>query len=77
MPAKSKNIIGPQVRRARMQKKPELTQELLCELLGDIGITISRAGISKIETGERSVYDFEVKALAKVLGVTIQWLIEG
>jgi hypothetical protein len=40
------------------------------------GVSIDRAGISKIEIGQRSVYDFEVKALSTVLSVTLDWLLK-
>jgi transcriptional regulator with XRE-family HTH domain len=76
MPQTSKNIVGPNVREARDRHKPALTQAEVSERLAAEGVTIDRAGISKIETGERSVYDFEVKALAAVLGVSITWLMK-
>ena len=53
-----------------------MTQMQLAEALAKEGVAIDRAGISKIEIGDRSVYDFEVKALAKVLGVTLDWLLK-
>jgi hypothetical protein len=42
-------------------------------------VAIDRAGIAKIEAGSRYVSDFEVKALAQALGVSVGWLmsIEG
>ena len=40
-----------------------------------LGVTIDRAGVSKIESGTRSVLDYEVKALAKALGVSVGWLL--
>jgi transcriptional regulator with XRE-family HTH domain len=76
MPQTSKNIIGPNLREARDKHKPPLTQLEVSARLAAEGVTIDRAGISKIEIGERSVYDFEVKALAGVLGVSITWLMK-
>jgi hypothetical protein len=39
------------------------------------GTPIDRASISKIETGTRFVLDYEIVALAKVLGVSVGWLL--
>ena len=69
------NIIGPRVREARLSHKPSLTQDQLSGKLAAIGVSIDRAGVSKIEIGARSVLDYEVKALAKVLGVSAGWLL--
>ncbi|HBJ85794.1 MAG: helix-turn-helix transcriptional regulator [Prosthecobacter sp.] len=76
MPADSKNIVGARVQAARLRTKPPMTQAQLAEALIKQGVSIDRAGISKIEIGQRSVYDFEVKALSKVLGVTLEWLLK-
>ena len=37
---------------------------------------IDRAGISKIETGERVVLDFELKAIGEALLVKVGWLLD-
>lgn len=77
MPPESKNIIGARVQAARLRMKPPVTQAQLADKLSAQGVTIDRAGISKIEIGARSVYDFEVKAFSKVLGVTLDWLFKN
>ena len=38
------------------------------------GVTIEREAISKIETGDRFVTDYELMVFAKVLGVSMDWL---
>lgn len=76
MPDDSKNIIGARVQAARSRTKPRMTQAQLAEALAEHGVSIDRAGVSKIEIGQRSVYDFEVKAFSKVLGVTLEWLLK-
>ena len=70
-----KNIVGLRVKEARQKHKPPLTQDELSGRLSALGVSIDRAGISKIEVGLRSVLDFEVKAFAKVLGVSVAWLL--
>lgn len=76
MPGDSKNIIGARVQAARLRAKPLMTQVQLSEALAEHGVSIDRAGVSKIEIGQRSVYDFEVKAFSKVLGVSLDWLLK-
>lgn len=54
---------------------PPLSQDALSGRLAARGVIIDRAGIAKIETGRRFVSDFEVKALAQVLKVSVDWLL--
>lgn len=39
------------------------------------GVSIEREAISKIETGDRFVTDYELKTFAKVLNVSMDWLV--
>jgi len=64
-----KNVVGKQVRQSRLRKK--LTQDQLSAKLARLGCQIDRARISKIETGSRCVYDYELKALGKALNTSI------
>jgi len=73
----SMNIVGERVKQARLHHKPSLTQDQLSGRLAKIGVAIDRAGISKIEIGARCVLDYEVKALAKALVVSSEWLLGG
>lgn len=38
------------------------------------GVVIEREAISKIETGDRFVTDYELLTFAKVFGVSMEWL---
>ena len=38
------------------------------------GVTIEREAISKIETGDRFITDYELMTFAEVLGVSMDWL---
>ena len=69
-----RNIIGKRVRLARKTAKPPVTQADLAARLQVQDIRLERAAISKIETGYREVTDVEVSAIAKALGVPINWL---
>jgi transcriptional regulator with XRE-family HTH domain len=70
-----RNIIGERVRLARERAKPLITQADLAARLQVEGLRLERVAISKIETGYREVTDVEALAIAKVLGVTVSWLV--
>lgn len=68
-----KNVCGEKVREARKQKK--MTQEDLAAKLQVAGVLVERNSICKLETGERFVADYELAALAKILDVSMEWLV--
>jgi len=70
-----KNIIGKRVAEARRGFNPALTQDALSGRLARLGIQIDRAAIAKIENNCRHVFDYELRALADVLGVGVNWLL--
>jgi hypothetical protein len=72
-----KNIVGRRVAEARMAAKPPLTQDALSGKLARSGVQLDRAAIAKIENNLRRVLDYEVKALADALGVSIESLFEA
>lgn len=74
VPKQNNNLVGKRVKKARLSLKPKLSQDALSGKLAARGVTIDRAGIAKLEAGSRYVSDFEVKALAAALGVTVGWL---
>jgi transcriptional regulator with XRE-family HTH domain len=69
-----KNIVGRRVAEAREDRKPALTQDALSGKLARKGIQLDRAAIAKIENNHRHVLDYELKAIAEVLGVDVNWL---
>jgi transcriptional regulator with XRE-family HTH domain len=70
-----KNIVGRRVAEARRSCKPVLTQDALSGRLARLGVQLDRAAIAKIESNRRFVLDYELKALASVLGVEVNWLL--
>ncbi len=72
---RKKNIVGSQVRKARRNAKPPVTQKDLVARLQFLDLSIDQSGISKIEKGQRPVMDFEVVGLAKALKVSASWLL--
>lgn len=70
------NICGPKVRELREQYDWGQV-ELAAALFVDHGIEIEQSDVSEIERQARGVKDFELKALAAVLGVSADWLLGG
>lgn len=70
-----KNIIGPKVKAARLKMKPTLSQDGLAGRLSRHNISLDRSAISRIENQDRYVMDYEIKALAKCLKVSVGYLL--
>ena len=71
-----KNIIGDRLREARLSRTPKVTQIDLSALLSAYGLVLTQAAISKIESGDRPVFDYELKAIGEALVVDVSWLIK-
>ena len=65
-----KNISGDRIHQVRATKR--ISQADLAARMQ--GVFIEREAISKIETGDRFVTDYELMIFAEVLGVTMDWL---
>ncbi len=72
---KKRNISGERIRQIRTKKK--LTQAALAAKVQTEGVILEQDAISRIEHGTRFVQDFELRALAAVLGVSADWLLES
>nr|DAQ30128.1 MAG TPA: helix-turn-helix domain protein [Caudoviricetes sp.] len=68
------NISGEKIKSARLKR--ELTQNQLVARLEVEGVDITQATLSRIESGERFVADFELALIAKILNVDINELID-
>lgn len=68
-----KNICGDRVHDARCRLR--LTQSDLAAQLQVNGINIERDSVSRIEIGTRFVADYELRELAKLLKVSVDWLL--
>lgn len=69
----AKNISGNRIHQARTAKR--LSQAILAARMQVNGVVIEREAISKIETGDRFVTDYELMMFARVLGVSMEWLV--
>ena len=70
-----KNIVGARVAKARHDigmKQVELLAKLQLE-----GVDISIPALSLLEGQKRPVTDFELNALARILNVSVDWLLNG
>jgi HTH-type transcriptional regulator, cell division transcriptional repressor len=72
-----KNIAGKRISEARGAAKPPLTQDELSGKLALLGVEMDRAAIAKIENNLRRVLDYELKAFAAALDVSVEWLLGG
>ena len=60
-----RNLIGRQIQKLRLQK--HWSQEILTAKLQIEGLDISRSSVSKIESGEQTVFDFQILYFRRVL----------
>lgn len=70
-----KNICGDRIHEARCRLR--LTQNDLAAQLQVNGINIERDSISRIEIGTRFVADYELRAFANILKVSVDWLLSS
>ena len=68
-----KNICGARIKEAR--KALHLSQEDLAAKLQVSGVVIERNSISRIESGDRFIADYELLVLSQILGVTPAFLL--
>lgn len=68
-----KNISGGRIREARIKKR--LTQTDLAAKLQIEGIIMERDSLSRAEIGTRFIPDYELPAFARILGVSVNWLL--
>ena len=68
------NLIGDNVRKYRKLRK--MSQQILSAKLELMGVYVCRGSVSRIEEKVRTVTDIELYAISKVLGVTMEDLIE-
>lgn len=73
-PIGNRNIVGEKVAALRKQKK--IKQKDMVAMLQSEGMDISETTMSRLEGQTRLVQDFEIPILAKVLGVSVEWLLD-
>ena len=68
-----RNICGDRIREARYKRR--LSQSDLSKRLQLAGVMVERDTISRMESGERFITDFELLAIADALEVPVLWLL--
>ncbi|MBE6556315.1 MAG: helix-turn-helix transcriptional regulator [Ruminococcaceae bacterium] len=68
-----KNVCGDRVHEAR--RRLRMTQSELAAQLQVAGIILERDSVSRMENGTRFVADYELRELAKILKVSVAWLL--
>ena len=71
---KNRNLIGARIREARLRCSPAVSQEDLAGHLAARGVQLDRSAVSRIESKDRYLMDYEIAAIAKCLRVSIAWL---
>lgn len=72
-PLGDRNLVGERVGNRR--KEINMKQIELLTALREKGVEFNASGLSKLEGQIRSVNDYELVAIADVLGVTLNWLV--
>ena len=68
-----KNLCGDKVREERNRQR--MSQSDLAARMQIEGVTLERDSVSRIENGTRFVADYELKVLARIFGVSLDWLL--
>lgn len=72
----SKNLSGPRIKIARTNKDMDQV-DLSAALDLEYNVKLDQSDISEIERQVRGVKDFELDAIARVLDVSLSWLVRG
>jgi len=64
----NKNLIGTNIRNIRL--KMDMSQRDFAEYLQRHGLDMDKNMITRIETKERKIYDYEIRKLCKILKIS-------
>ena len=64
-----RNVTGKRIRQARLAAKPPVSQEDLSGRLAAFGVILDQGAISRVESEERYLMDYELLAIAKALRI--------
>lgn len=68
-----KNICGDRIREVRQKRR--MSQATLAVKMQTEGVIVEQDVVSRIESGDRLVTDYEARAFASVLGVPVETLL--
>ena len=70
------NISGRKIKAFREAMATKPSQKELADLLQIAGLDVDKNAIQRIESGQRFVTDIELKAIARVLGISYESLLD-
>jgi hypothetical protein len=73
---KRRNVTGKRIRLARLAAKPPVSQEDLSGRLAALGVILDQGAISRVESEERYLMDYELLAIAKALRIKPSSLVD-
>lgn len=74
-PEEKLNLCGLKIAKLRMNMVPKCSQRALADKLQLLGLDINKNAVQRIESGKRFITDIELRAIAQVLGVTVDELL--
>jgi len=74
--SKRRNVTGKRIRQARLAAKPPVSQEDLSGRLAGLGVTLDQGAISRVESEERYLMDYELLAIARALRIKPSSLVD-
>jgi hypothetical protein len=74
--SKRRNVTGKRIRQARLTAKPPVSQEDLSGRLAAFGVILDQGAISRVESEERYLMDYELLAIAKALRIKPSSLVD-
>ena len=73
----SNNLCGKQIYTFRKSAIPKMSQRIFAENCQLLGLDIDKNAVQRIECGKRFVTDIELVCFSKILGVSIDILLNG
>jgi len=71
----SNNLCGKRIYDLRKKKGAGFSQRKLADMLQLQGIDLDKNAVQRIESGKRFVIDIELVAIAKIFGVSVDYLL--
>ena len=71
------NICGQKIKELRLQLPEKTSQRKFADMLQIHGLDVDKNAIQRIESGQRFVTDIELKAIASVLNVSCDTLLNS
>ena len=75
-PNGSNNICGHKIKELRLQLPEKTSQRKFADMLQIQGIDVDKNAIQRIESGQRFITDIELKAIASILHVSSDTLLD-